>query len=110
MATFDDVKSWVSNATMSDIEALMDIVKVRRNLIGLQVGFSFKAGDRVWFDAGNRGIIKGKFIKQNQKNAKVLSDNGMTWTVSPHLLHADKTVVAAAPAAPVKTVPHYIVK
>ncbi len=98
MATFDDVKSWVSSASMQDIENLMGIVKVRRNLIGLQVGFSFKAGDRVWFDAGNRGIIRGQFVKQNQKNAKVKADNGVTWTVSPHLLNAEKP--APVPATP----------
>lgn len=90
MATFDDVKSWINTATMSEIESLMNMIKARRNLIGIQTGLSFKAGDRVFFDAKNRGIVKGVFLKQNQKNAKVQADNGAIWTVSPHLLKADK--------------------
>lgn len=90
MATFDDVKSWINTATMSEIDTLMSMIKARRNLIGIQTGLSFKAGDRVFFDTKNRGIVKGVFLKQNQKNAKVQADGGAIWTVTPHLLQADK--------------------
>lgn len=90
MATFDDVKTWINTATMQDLNNLMGLVKARRNLIGLAVGYSFSPGDKVKFDAGARGIIHGEFVKQNQKNAKVKADSGAVWTVSPHLLELDE--------------------
>lgn len=90
MTNFDDVKSWVKTATASDIEDLISVIKARRTLLGIQAGLSFKTGDRVLFNTRNRGIIKGTFVKQNQKNAKVRADNGVTWTVSPNLIQADK--------------------
>lgn len=88
--TFEDVKSYImSRATNQELESMIDCYKVRRKNLGVAIGLQFKYGDRVWFDAKNRGIIKGKFIKQMSKNAEVLSDTGMKWRVAPSYLCAD---------------------
>lgn len=45
----------------------------------------FRIGDKVRFDAKNRGIKEGILIKKNAKNFQVLVDH-TRWTVSPALL------------------------
>ena len=89
MAMTSDVQNWVLAADDQDLEQLMRLIQLRRNSLSIKAGLAFKPGDKVWFDAKRRGIIYGTFIKLNQKNAKVKATNGMTWTVSPSLLHAD---------------------
>lgn len=88
MITLQDVRDWAAKATNDELNQLTSITNARRKIIGLEIGMSFKQGDKVWFDAKNRGIIHGTFIKLKQKNAEVRSDTGTTWTVSPALLHA----------------------
>ena len=91
MATsFDDVKAWVQSASLEDLSSLSELTKLRRSVLSLNVGYSFRPGDRVSFDAKERGIIQGVFIKQNHKNAKVKADNGVEWQVAPLLLKAIK--------------------
>jgi len=85
--TFDDVKVYVlTQASAQELDTLIDYYKARRKNLGVAVGLSFKAGDLVWFDARTKGIIKGKFVRQMNKNAEVISDSGVTWKVSPQLL------------------------
>jgi hypothetical protein len=88
MITLKDVTDWAAKATNDELNQLAYISNARRKVIGLEIGMSFKHGDKVWFDAKNRGIIHGTFVKLKQKNAEIKSDSGVTWTVSPHLLHA----------------------
>jgi hypothetical protein len=86
---FKDVHLWVfTEATLEQLNSLSEAIQMRRKNLGIQKGLSFKPGDPVWFDAGSRGIIKGTFVKQMQKNAKVKSETGTNWTVAPALLKA----------------------
>lgn len=88
MITFQDVRDWATKATNDELNQLINITNARRKVIGLEIGMSFKVGQAVWFDAKNRGIIHGTFVKLKQKNAEVRSATGQTWTVAPQLLHA----------------------
>jgi hypothetical protein len=82
-----DVVSWiVANTDLNDLDSIVDLVRARKGALGLMLGMSFKPGDKVYFDARNRGIIKGTFLKLNQKNAKIQSDTGGVWTVDPTFL------------------------
>lgn len=89
--SFEDVKSYIlSKATASELRDVVDCYKLRHKQLGVVTGMSFKYGDRVWFDAKSRGVIRGKFIKLMTKNAQVLSDQGQTWTVSPTSLRREE--------------------
>lgn len=88
MISLQEVREWAAKATNDELNQLTAITNARRKIIGLEIGMSFKQGDEVWFDAKNRGIIYGKFVRLKQKNAEVKTDAGMVWTVSPQLLHA----------------------
>ena len=92
--TFDDVVAWVRTAKREDLDRLSQYTKLRRDAIGIEQGLTFMPGSRVWFDAKRRGIVYGKFVDLKRKNATVLSDDGMRWTVAPQLLHHDTRVVA----------------
>lgn len=54
---------------------------------------SFRLGETVQFES-KRGTIRGKFLGINRKNAKVVTDAGMQWTVAPGLL---SKVIEVAP-------------
>lgn len=96
--TFEDVKSFIlSRASSQELKDVYECYKHRHKLLGVATGLSFKYGDRVWFDAKTRGIIKGKFIKMMSKNAQVLSDTGMTWKVTPSILQREENVTAVKP-------------
>jgi hypothetical protein len=85
--TFDDVKIYVlTQASAQELDTLIDYYKARRKNLGVAAGFSFKPGDPVKFNARSKGIITGKFVKQMNKNAEVVADNGVTWRVNPLLL------------------------
>ncbi len=84
---FDDVRMWAFSASLEEMNQIGEVFKLRRNQIGITTAMSFKENDPVWIDGGRRGIIHGKFIKMSRKNATVMANDGMKWTVSPHLLH-----------------------
>jgi hypothetical protein len=81
--TSEDVQTWIMNkADASDLKLLQEV-------ISMKLRFEFRVGDKVWFDAKTRGIIKGTLIKVNAKSVKVRTDVGVAWTVSPQLLQKD---------------------
>lgn len=85
--SFDDVKLYVlTQASAQELDTLIDYYKARRKNLGVAAGFAFKHGDAVKFNARSKGIITGKFVKQMNKNAEVIADNGVTWRVNPLLL------------------------
>lgn len=95
--TFEDVKSFIlSRASTQELKDVYECYKHRHRQLGVATGLSFKYGDRIWFDAKTRGIIKGKFIRLMSKNAEVLSDQGVTWRVSPQALRREE-VAAVKP-------------
>lgn len=46
----------------------------------------FSIGDKVSFEPPGRPTVFGVLIRYNKKTVSVLSDEGVSWTVSPHLL------------------------
>lgn len=83
-----EVQDWISkNNAITELNAVMESIRVRRNILGLQAGLALQPGERVHFLSKSRGWINGTFQKQNTKNAKVFeSATGLTWTVAPQLL------------------------
>jgi len=86
--TFDDVKMYIlTKASAQELNVIIDYYKIRSKNIRMAIGLSFKLGDIVqWANSKTGKVVKGKFIKQMSKNAEVLSDDGVHWRVSPHLL------------------------
>lgn len=88
---FDEVREWAFSATMEEMKQISDLFRLRQTQIGAAKAMAFKKDDAIWFDGGRRGIIHGKFVKMRRKNAEVLADNGLTWTVSPQILNKVNT-------------------
>lgn len=87
--TSEEVQTWImTKADDADLKLLQEV-------IGMKLRLQFKVGDKVWFDAKTRGIIRGVVTKMNAKSAKVRTDLGVMWTVSPTLLN--KETLKAAP-------------
>ena len=81
--TSEEVQTWImSKADDSDLKLLQEIITMKLRL-------EFRVGDKVWFDAKTRGIIRGTITKMNAKSAKVRTDIGVQWTVSPQFLHKE---------------------
>jgi hypothetical protein len=98
MAITADVQKWVLAADQADLNELVELVKLRRGRLVVQAGMSFSPGDKVYFDAGHRGLVYGTIIKMNAKSAKVRAEStGMEWRVGPTLLRADTRAQKPAP-------------
>lgn len=81
--TSEDVQTWLmTKADDGDLKLLQQIINMRLQL-------QFRVGDKVWFDGKTRGIIRGTITKMNAKSAKVVTDAGMMWTVSPTFLNKE---------------------
>jgi len=83
--TFEDVRTWIRGASREDLAALNPMIKLRYDQLGAENGMSFRLGETVQFDS-KKGTIRGKFLGISRKNAKVVTDAGLQWTVSPGLL------------------------
>ena len=81
-----DVKKWILFASVEDLNQLRDTINVRQDQLGALNALQFNTGDRVTFDGGSRGTIRGVFQSCARKNAIVKDDRGLIWRVSPHLL------------------------
>lgn len=79
MANLSDFLKIINGATTAELHEFNRIVEQRLTV-------SFRLRDKVQFDAGYRGVIKGKIIKVNRKTVGVLADSGMRWKVDPTLL------------------------
>lgn len=84
--SLSEVRDWVRQASKEDLENLGSLMKLRRDQLSTEIGMSFNLGDMVEFDAKHRGVIKGKFLGIKRKNATVITDANVQWTVSPGLL------------------------
>ena len=64
----------------------------------------FSIGDRVCFDADDRGTVSGIIIRYNRKSVSILADDGRRWNVGPRFLRhivraeAEISVTSALPA------------
>ena len=79
MANLSEFLNLIKGASTAELHEFSKIIEQRLKV-------SFKVGNKVQFDAGNRGIIRGKIIKVNQKTVGVLADSGMRWKVHPSFL------------------------
>lgn len=75
-----------AHASIEDIRAIEDAIRVRFDIINRSASYEFRIGDTVRFNSKTRGIITGKISKINRKTIKVTTDSGMIWKVSPTLL------------------------
>ena len=86
--TSEDVQTWLmTKADASDLNLIREIVTMKLQM-------QFRVGDKVWFDAKTRGIVRGTVIKMNAKSAKIRTDLGVAWTVSPQFLQKDTPIKA----------------
>ena len=51
----------------------------------------FNPGDKVTFEPFNREKQTGTLVKFNKKTVTVLTDDGQSWNIAPHLLSKVKT-------------------
>lgn len=79
MANLSDFLNVIKGASTAELHEFNRIIEQRLKV-------SFKVGNKVQFDTGNRGIIKGKITKVNQKTVGILADSGMRWKVHPSFL------------------------
>jgi hypothetical protein len=84
-----DVLEFVATrAGTHDLNAIVDILKMRRNALSYQALAKFRRGDRVAFKGRSGQTISGTVERVMQKNVRVKSDGGGTWRVPAHMLSA----------------------
>lgn len=89
--TSEDVQTWVmTKADDGDLKLLQQVINMKLQM-------QFRVGDRVWFDGKTRGIIRGTITKMNAKSAKVVTDVGTMWTVSPTFLNKETLTKVVSP-------------
>jgi hypothetical protein len=97
MATKDisvnDVFARVHYMDASELNALVNEIKIRRGYLSEQVRSKLRVGSRVKFNSRKRyrigdGTITGVITKLNRKTAEVLASDNRRWKVSLTLLEA----------------------
>ena len=84
-----DVLEFVATrAGTHDLNAILDVLKMRRNTLTYQARAKFRGGDRVTFKGRSGQVIVGTVERVMQKNVRVKSDGGGTWRVPAHMLSA----------------------
>ena len=83
-----EVAKAIRNATSSELTLIINLIKERQKSLEREKAVSFVIGEKVEFDAGRRGYIKGSIMKINSKTIQVKQTDGLgvTWKVSPTLL------------------------
>lgn len=81
---------------MAELEELQDRIHDRMKLlINMRAHQSMMAhnlGDKVCFDAGERGYQVGTLIKFNRKTVNVVAEDGRQWRIPPHIMRLFKDV------------------
>jgi len=77
----------ISSASNEDLNALVESIKLRREILGHKMKTELGVGSRVKFRGKGMDVL-GKITKYNRKTASVLSDTGQNWRVSITLLSA----------------------
>jgi hypothetical protein len=72
-----EVLVYIASAGIEEVAELREAIKDRQD----KLHYTFKIGQKVWFDAKTRGIIHGTVQKVNAKSIKVLSSTGQVWNV-----------------------------
>ncbi len=76
--------------SMAELEMLQERIherlKLMDNMRAHQSMMAHNLGDKVCFDAGQRGYQVGTLSKFNRKTVNVVTDDGRQWRISPHIL------------------------
>lgn len=80
----------------SDINKIVEAVKMRRDQLHFKSTQNFKAGDRVQFTSSRSGrVITGSVIKAKIKYILVHSDNNQRWNIPGGMLKLIPQTVTA---------------
>ena len=74
----------------TDLSAVVDAVKMRRNQLHTSDAHQFRIGDRVSFAGRHGSILKGVVEKINIKYVLVRTDSGTRWNVPGSHLTKEK--------------------
>jgi len=81
---------------MAELEELQDRIhdrmKLMINMRAHQSMMAHNLGDKVCFDAGERGYQVGTLIKFNRKTVNVVAEDGRQWRIPPHIIRLFKDV------------------
>jgi hypothetical protein len=78
MINLEEVFAYIASSDIDTLASLREAIKDRQD----KLRYTFKIGQKVWFDAKTRGIIHGTVQKVNAKSIKVLSSTGQVWNVA----------------------------
>jgi hypothetical protein len=82
------LQTQISKMSASELNEIVELVKLRRTYISKTVTKTLVIGDNVTFDSGRTyGKVTGKVSKVNIKTVAVKdTHNGLTWKVTASLL------------------------
>ena len=80
----------ISEMESTDLSAVVEAVKMRRNRLHFTDAQSFKVGDRVSFKGRHGSILKGVVEKVKIKYILVRTDGGTRWNVPGSHLTKEK--------------------
>lgn len=83
-----NLASLIATLDSDDVTLFASLLMARRKQLSAAAKRHFRVGQRVSFNAKQRGIVSGIIIKMNPKTIKVLADSGVMWRVSPSFLKA----------------------
>jgi hypothetical protein len=91
-----DIINSIFTMDNSDINKIVEAVKLRRNQLHFQNTKSFNPGDRVEFTSSRTGtVLAGKVSRVKIKYVVVNCDNGQTWNIPGGMLRPIQQKVMA---------------
>jgi lactam utilization protein B len=91
-----DILNQILTMDSSDINKIVEAVKMRRDQLHFKSTQNFKAGDRVEFTSSRSGrVITGSVIKVKIKYILVHSDNNQRWNIPGGMLRPIQQKVMA---------------
>lgn len=85
----EQIVSAIHSLSVDDLREVGEAVKLRREWLNRQRMRALVVGDRVRFDAGQRGIVRGVLTKINRKTVGVRADSGVQWRVAVSFIEHD---------------------
>lgn len=83
------VADLINTMDQKELNEVVECVKLRRQFFLRKAIRSVVVGDRVWFDSGRRGRIRGVVTKINRKTIGVRADSGVDWRVHASLINPE---------------------
>ena len=76
----------VSKMNGEELNRVIEMVKMRRNMLAQVTKSAFRVGDKVEWNGKYGGIDKGTIKSIGPKNVKVMAETNVLWTIHPNLL------------------------